>query len=632
MFLLLLAFFIMSVPGAYAAPGKTAPSGLSFEEMEGRIDAIMGEHIGSSTPGAAIVVVLDGEIILSKGYGWADIENQIPIDPAVTVFEFGSISKTFIWVAVMQLVEQGLLDIDADIKSYLPASFEFEKPFTMRDILNHAAGFEDIALGLLLDASGTHKPIITLEEALLETQPRQIFTPGMVSSYSNWGSALAALVVERICGQPYYIYERDNILHKSNMLSTLNQPDWLDNFVFLGDKARGYIVDGAGDFHHGFWSYIPFGYPCGAANGTAEDIAAYIKALTPPAGESGTLFANAETLSNMMTPSSADPVNRPGTYHGFARYSGVLPAFGHGGSTIAFRTNFAVCPETRFGYTVLSNSTGDDVLFDIRELLLGYPINDADRTTGNLPNAASVEGRFITAKRTEGNFLELVAYVLSPILRVTAVDDNTIILHQSKERHATYAQIAPYVYRLVSASDSVSLLRHQNEIRFRLEDGVPVQIHVGFGLDYTALPAGRAMPFLVACYIAAVIALAFFLITPIVALIVYLVHRKNHRAYSIFERFSIGFLLSGTLLTLNNIVMLLRMAVQNYRTVTEMALHIWINYVIAGLAVVLLFCSIRSWIKERSAIVRNRALFVVTAIIGVVFILILHNWRFFELL
>jgi len=95
--LLLLVLLLTALPPAFAVTGQT-PSGLSFAEMEQEIDALMAEHAGTTTPGAAVVVVQDGEIIFSRGYGWADMENQIPVDPALTVFEYGSINKTLIWV------------------------------------------------------------------------------------------------------------------------------------------------------------------------------------------------------------------------------------------------------------------------------------------------------------------------------------------------------------------------------------------------------------------------------------------------------------------------------------------------------------------------------------------------------
>ena len=192
-FALLVSVFVPTLD----AHASQTPSGIPFLELESQIDALVKEYIGKTVPGAAIVVFHNGEIIFSRGYGYADIELGIPVDPAVTVFEHGSISKLFVWTAVMQLVEQGFLDLDAIVTTYLPedvaARFAFKKPFTMRDLMNHAAGFEEVLLNLFADADTIEERRGTLEEALLTLQPMQIFEPGTVGAYSNWGSAFAAL-------------------------------------------------------------------------------------------------------------------------------------------------------------------------------------------------------------------------------------------------------------------------------------------------------------------------------------------------------------------------------------------------------------------------------------------------------
>ena len=198
---------------ATASIDKT-PSGIHFSEIESQIDALVGNYLGITTPGVAVVVVKDGEIIFSRGYGYADIERQITVDPANTIFEYGSISKTFVWVSVMLLVEQGLLDLDADINSYLPEDFisqlALEMPFTMRDLMNHSAGFGGRLLDTLIDVDRVNNAG-ELRESLFIARPNQIHEPGTITAYSNFGTALAAFVVESISGQSFAEFERQNI-------------------------------------------------------------------------------------------------------------------------------------------------------------------------------------------------------------------------------------------------------------------------------------------------------------------------------------------------------------------------------------------------------------------------------------
>jgi len=189
--------------------------------------------------------------------------------------------------------------LDADIRTYLPEDFSaqlnFERPFTMRDIMNHAAGFAENLFDILLDADRIRNPgMVTLREGLLIGQPRQIFEPGTVSAYSNFGTALAGYVVGHITGQGFAAYERENILDPLGMDNSRNQPDWANDGAFLQAKAAGYLPDGRGGFRRGIWSYGPM-YPAGLLNGTAEDLARFAMALTPPRDTAGP-FSIAPTL------------------------------------------------------------------------------------------------------------------------------------------------------------------------------------------------------------------------------------------------------------------------------------------------------------------------------------------------
>lgn len=167
-------------------------------DYEKQMDEIAEMYIGETVPGACIMIAEKGELIFSKGYGYADLEGEIPMDPESTVFEWGSITKTFVWVSVMQQVEQGNINLHEDIANYLPQGFlsnlAFDEPVTMLHLMNHTAGFEDQLLDLRYRDGDME---ISLADALLQNQPNQIYVPGTVSAYSNWGSALAAYIVDK---------------------------------------------------------------------------------------------------------------------------------------------------------------------------------------------------------------------------------------------------------------------------------------------------------------------------------------------------------------------------------------------------------------------------------------------------
>ncbi len=208
---------------------------------ETAIDKAADAYIGKSVPGACVIVSEHGEIVFSKAYGYADLEKNIPMDPENTVFEWGSISKTFIWVSVMQLREEGKIDLNADIRNYLPKGFlknlHYNTPITMLHLMNHTAGFEEQLINLRYFERDKE---FALAEVLSSHQPEQVFSPGRVSAYSNWGAALAALIVERTSGQNYKEYINEHILKPLDMDNTSIGPFQNDNPMILTRKAVGY--------------------------------------------------------------------------------------------------------------------------------------------------------------------------------------------------------------------------------------------------------------------------------------------------------------------------------------------------------------------------------------------------------
>ncbi|MFD2877709.1 serine hydrolase domain-containing protein [Paenibacillus rhizoplanae] len=196
--------------GSVEAGGVT-PSGIPLTGLEAFADDYVKEYIGKQTVGASVVMVKDGQVVLSKGYGYADVEQQIPVSPD-TVMEWGSISKLAVWTSVMQLAEQGKLDLNEDIRKLLPEHFlnklEYDEPITMLHLMNHNAGFEEYMFDM---AYQSPEEVRSLEEGLQLAQPAQIYRPGEVVAYSNYGNSLAAYIVERISGQPYHEYVQEHI-------------------------------------------------------------------------------------------------------------------------------------------------------------------------------------------------------------------------------------------------------------------------------------------------------------------------------------------------------------------------------------------------------------------------------------
>ncbi|MDX1577656.1 MAG: serine hydrolase, partial [Gemmatimonadota bacterium] len=191
-------------PGAVEPRAETEtaarPALSDVAELEAWLDGFMASHLEElPSAGAAVAIVLDGEPLLARGYGLADVEKEVPVD-ASTLFRIGSVSKLFTWTAVMQLVERGILDLETDINEYMgdvQVPDTYPEPVTLRHLLTHTAGFEDHVVGLFGSDEDDVRP---LEEILREEMPARVRPPGEVASYSNHGTGMAAHIVERVTG------------------------------------------------------------------------------------------------------------------------------------------------------------------------------------------------------------------------------------------------------------------------------------------------------------------------------------------------------------------------------------------------------------------------------------------------
>ena len=189
----------------FAAASEITPSGIFISGLEQFIDEYAAEFIGSKTAGASIAIIKDGQIIFNKAYGDAIQDEKLAGKD--DVFEWGSATKLLLWTSVMQLAEQGKLNLNNDIREYLPENFlkklKYETPITMYNLMHHNAGWEDRIVDLFYSSP---KTVPNLEGALLAWEPVQVFAPGSVVAYSNFGTALAGFIVERLSGLPFYQY------------------------------------------------------------------------------------------------------------------------------------------------------------------------------------------------------------------------------------------------------------------------------------------------------------------------------------------------------------------------------------------------------------------------------------------
>ena len=222
----LLTLAMASAVGADAPPPMDQPAGvaLTAQDVNAWLDGYLpyALHTGDIA-GAVVAVVKDGTILTERGYGYSDVAKRAPVDPKTTLFRPGSVSKLFTWTAVMQLVEQGKIDLDADVNQYLDFKIPARdgKPVTMRELMQHVAGFEEQAKGIMSD-----DPKSPGFEALLKQWvPERVFAAGSTPAYSNYGASLAGYIVQRVSGESFDDYLDKHIFAPLDMKhSTFRQP------------------------------------------------------------------------------------------------------------------------------------------------------------------------------------------------------------------------------------------------------------------------------------------------------------------------------------------------------------------------------------------------------------------------
>jgi len=308
-------------------------------------------------PSAVVTVIKNGRVLYAHGYGYADVQKRTPVDPATSLFRIGSTSKLFTWTAVMQLVQQGKLDLDADVNTYLkdfkiPATFK--KPVTLRDLMTHSPGFEDGALGYLI--SNDSASVKSIDETLKEHMPARVRPPGVLSSYSNYGAALAGLIVQNVSGVPFNDYIQRNILDPLDMHHATFQEPLPANLK--PDGVTAYVYD------NGVYEPKPFEFvggfrPAGSVSVSALDMTHFMIAHLQDGRYGNSRILDSATAERMHSRTFANDPRLPAMALGFyEQRMGGVRVIGHEGDTQYFHTAMFIVPTAQVGIFMSYVGTG----------------------------------------------------------------------------------------------------------------------------------------------------------------------------------------------------------------------------------------------------------------------------------
>jgi CubicO group peptidase (beta-lactamase class C family) len=434
--------------------------------------------------GAAVVVVRDGAVVTQRGFGHADVERDIPVDPERTLFRPGSVSKLVTWTAVMQLVEQGRLDLDADVTTYLDFAIPArdDGPVTLRTIMTHTAGFEE-QIKDLLGTTATEVP--RYDEILRRWVPERIFPAGTTPAYSNWATGLAGYVVERVSGEPFDDYVRTHIFEPLGMRdSTFAQPLPPE---LAGQMSHGYLL-ASGD-------RVPFEIigvgPAGSMSASAADMGRFMLAHLQDGELDGQRILRPETAAQMHDTALdvVPPLNRMRLGFFESNVNG-REVIGHGGDTNAFHSALHLFTAEQTGLYVVVNSNGRDGASGALRLALFEEF--ADRYfPGPPPTATRVDpavaaehaemmaGTWITSRRSESTFLSALGLVGQTVLGVGPDGGLSAPVYPGLAgQQRRWVEVEPFVWQDPDSKQRLAAVVEDGEVvRFSFDLASPFMVY-----------------------------------------------------------------------------------------------------------------------------------------------------------
>ena len=459
--------------GSAAAPTNTPAAAVHGQELTAAdlsafLDGVMPQQIEKADiAGAVVAVVKDGKVLFEKGYGYSDVEKKTPVSPQDTLFRPGSISKLFTWTAVMQQVEQGKLNLDADVNQYLDYKIPqtFGKPTTLRDIMTHRSGLEETIKDLFV---GEEKELTPMSKYLPSHLPQQIFAPGTVPAYSNYATTVAAYIVQRVSGQDFYDYVDEHFFKPLNMTrATFRQPLPKELEPLM---SKGYDV-GSGKPKHFEWVEVA---PAGSLSASAESMAHWMIMHLQNGRYGEAPILKAETAIQMHARQEGWPANMNAMCLGFYEQNlNGHRVISHGGDTELFHSDLFLVLDSNAGLFVSYNSAGrpdhGDARGDLYIKFMDRYFPAAPASEPVLPSAKedgqSVAGPYKISRRFDTNIMAVTTVLGEPKI-VADPKDNTIYLdglfkkENGQPRH--FQEIAPMLFKSVDGPEKLAFVKDAN--------------------------------------------------------------------------------------------------------------------------------------------------------------------------
>ncbi|GAA0515251.1 serine hydrolase domain-containing protein [Halorubrum aquaticum] len=429
-------------------------------ELEAFVDDVIADRIGTTTPGATVAIVSGDTPILTKGYGSADVDANIPVRADETVFRVGSVGKLVTYTAVMQGVEQGVLDLDTDVNTYLTDSAvtvadTYDDPVTLRHLGTHTAGFEST-----LDPEIVADPeaLTSLETLLADHQRSRVRPPGEHVGYSNYGAALAGHIVAEAHDTTFEEHVQSEIFDPLEMThSTFAQPVPGDQ---PSDLAAPHVRDSE-SFLAADDVYINM-RPAGSLSASATDMAAFMSAHLGDGALNDSRILDADTAERMH---SRHHVRHPAVTnwrYGFHEYGDPdANLIAHSGATVNFTSHLLLAPDHNVGIFVAYNSKpSEQPAAIVDEIVAEYDLQPAPTT----PQPTAKEDGRKRAETVAGEYSVTYLPQRGPLQVADLLEHVTVEPTGDSQLRTTtlegdarqWVETEPYVYHEVGGHDVIA--------------------------------------------------------------------------------------------------------------------------------------------------------------------------------
>jgi CubicO group peptidase (beta-lactamase class C family) len=444
-------------PALSLAGSERIDSAAAAAFFDRELPASMERH---GVPGGVVTVVHDGEVVLLRGYGHADLESGDPVDPHTTVFRTGSVAKVVTTTGVMQLAEAGTVDLDTDVTEYvdveLPATYD--EHVTLRHLATHTAGFDYVNDGVL---TADPADIPTVETVVKTDLPPRVRAPGTASAYDNHGWTLMGYVLEQQSGRSYGSYVHDEVFAPIGMTrSTASEVLPAD---VRGDLATGYHVEN-GEFVVADPVYVRLA-PAGSFATTGADMGQFLRANLEGGCVDGDCILESASVDELHATQFRGHPSLSGMAFGYEEYDrNGQRVLGKAGDTGVFSADLWLLPDHEFGVFVAFNAPGGAyVRAELYDAFMDefFPVEGSvtDGVPGFDDRAADIVGEYRLSRVSETDHTKFLGLV--EVISVQALDDGVVSLSVGGQT-VEYVEVDPYMFEERDGASRIAFVTHED--------------------------------------------------------------------------------------------------------------------------------------------------------------------------